>query len=135
MKDDIRPHQRPKTKTVKVPSKVLLEPKPEKSEESVSGGIERIKPLAAANEPVRTKKVSLSNIKGNLHPKHWYNLTKEEQIVLLGGLFIILMILVWSSYILFFKTSVAPERAIQKKTIAPKITTVPAPLTGLQVAP
>ena len=135
MKDDIRPHRRPKIKTVKVPAKALLDSKPEKPVESVDVGVENIKPLAAANEPISTKRVSLSNIRSNIHPKHWYNLTKEEQIVLLGGLFIILMILVWSSYILFFKTTVAPERAIQKKTIAPKITTVPAPLTGLQVAP
>src|SRR5665213_3356133 len=93
-----------------------------------------IKPLEIDPMLQRAKKVSLSNIKANLHPRHWYNLTKEEQWVLFGGLLAIFIAIVLSSYFLVFKSNPAPTVVIHKKAVV-KPVTAPAPLTGLPVDP
>jgi hypothetical protein len=82
MKDDILPPRQAKTKVKKKPA-VISQPPPV-----------IIKPGGKANMPIKplenieetAKRVSLSKIRRNFRPKHWYNLNKEEQIELLAGL-------------------------------------------------
>jgi len=134
MDSDFRPPRRLKTNTIK---KKPQAPKPSPASKEVIETIDlaAIKPMETG-PPAKTKKVSLGNIKSNLRPKHWYNLTTEEQVVLLGGLCSILFVLIFASYTLFFKTAAAPAIVIEKKVkAAPKVVTAEAPLTGLQVDP
>jgi hypothetical protein len=132
MKDDILPPRQAKTKVKKKPA-VISQPPPV-----------IIKPGGKANMPIRplenieetAKRVSLSKIRRNFRPKHWYNLNKEEQIVLLAGLSFILITLVGSLYFWILKPAptiaVASVPTVKK---APAPLTVPAPLTGLPIDP
>lgn len=97
--------------------------------------IPAIQPPAFETAEAATKRVSLKNIKRNIRPRHWYNLTKEEQWVLFGGLLAILIAIIATSYIFVFKPPPVKPVAIVHKKIVPKPTTVPAPLTGLPIDP
>jgi hypothetical protein len=135
MQNDILPPRRSKTHTNKKVGRLAANP--QIIDDKLSIDLSDIKPLESTKPAeAAAKKVSLKNIRGNLHPKHWYNLTREEQVVLLGGLSAVFLVLVFASYTLFFKSTAAPSITIQKKVVAaPKVTTVPAPLTGLPIDP
>jgi hypothetical protein len=138
MNGDIRPPARPKPRKIKrLPQKVLapVELAPEtKAESELEPDVSHIKPLQIDPVIERSKKISLANIRGNLHPKHWYNLTRQEQWVLFGGLLALFIGILLASYFLVFKTDKVPLAPVQKKA-PPAITTVAAPLTGLQIDP
>ena len=87
MNNDILPPRQPKTNIqskkveLKRPATPMpRESRPEPDEPDIDqASLDSLKPLAAEPEVLPAKKVSLSNIRGNLHPKHWYNLTRQEQ--------------------------------------------------------
>jgi hypothetical protein len=145
MNNDILPPRQPKTniQSKKVELKRPATPMPRESRPGPDeididqASLDSLKPLTAESEAVPAKKVSLSNIRGNLHPKHWYNLTRQEQWVLLAGLIAIFIAIVGSSYLLFFKSPAkVPLANIPPKVkAAPKPVTVASPLSGLQVDP
>jgi hypothetical protein len=98
--------------------------------------IEAIKPLTLPPATESTKRVSFGNIRSNLRPKHWYNLSREEQWVLFSGLTAIFLCLVLCLFVLFRGNSyVPPEKIPTKKYVPPKPVTVDAPLTGIAIDP
>lgn len=134
--DILRPRQS-KTKTIKKMARSAIVSEHPKLSEQPSASIADIKPMVVADDSSPAKKLSLANIRSNAHPKHWYNLTKPEKLVLLGGLTAIFIAIVTSSYILIFKApaSIPLASTPPKVVAAPKPTTVAAPLTGLQIEP
>jgi Protein of unknown function (DUF3048) N-terminal domain/Protein of unknown function (DUF3048) C-terminal domain len=134
--DILRPRQS-KTKTIKKMARSAIVSEHPALSTHPSPSVADIKPMAATEDAIPRKKVSLANIRNNVHPKHWYNLTKPEKLVLLGGLISIFIAIVTSSYLLVFKApkSIPLASIPQHVTAAPKPTTVEAPLTGLQIEP
>jgi len=138
MNDDIRPPQRPKIKTPKspppesanpLPPKPALPPKPDFVLEDALAKPERVR--GASN----FSKNPVKNLK-NLHPKHWYNLSRAEKFMTLGGFFIIL-VAVWVAGLVLYTHVVGepPSIIVHKKHAPAAPATVASPLTGLQVDP
>jgi hypothetical protein len=132
MKDDILPPRQAKINMHKKPA-ADNKPKPTIIKPA---SIADVPPMVMAEAVKTAKKISLGNIKQNYRPKHWYNLNKEEQWVLLAGLTITMAALFGGMYFWFMKppatVAVASVPTVKK---APSPITVPAPLTGLPIDP
>jgi hypothetical protein len=124
MKDDILPPRQAKIKVHKQPAKDIQTPPV------------IIKPHSPAQAlAVATKRVSMSNIRQNFRPKHWYNLSKEEQWVLLGGLTLVFISLIGGVYFWLKPPPTVAVASVPHVQKPPAAVTVPAPLTGLPTDP
>lgn len=136
MQSDILPPRQVKTKTIKKMAKTAIVLEHPKISKMFNVNVADIKPMNMPEPPLKQKKISLSNIRSNVRPRHWYNLTRQEQLVLLAGLTSIFIVMIASCYLLVFNApSPAPLANIPQAVAAPKPTTVDAPLTGLQIDP
>jgi len=137
MIDDIRPPRPTKAKLAKKPAAA---PEP-KQEVDLPDLPEIMPPPPEVTIPIDEKGKSLlsknpvKNLK-NLHPKHWYNLSRTEKLLSLGSAFLILVAVWLAAYFLFIRPSPEPiNNGVIKVHAQAKPVTVEAPLTGLPIDP